>query len=34
MVHLHKEKVKSPIKGTIIDIETIGSFNNAFDGLG
>jgi hypothetical protein len=33
MVLLHKEKVDSPIKGTIIDIETIGSFNNAFNSL-
>lgn len=31
MVHLHKEKVKSQIEGTIIDIETIGSFTNYND---
>ena len=28
MVQVHKEKVKSDFKGTIIDIETIGYFNN------
>lgn len=31
MVLTHKEKVKSNFKGTIIDIETIGDFDNRFD---
>ncbi len=30
MVHIHKENVNSTFKGTIIDIETIGNFNNAY----
>lgn len=33
MVFIHKEKVDRPIKGTIIDIETIGNFNNEYDSL-
>lgn len=30
MVHQHKEKINSIIEGTIIDIETIGNFNNNY----
>ncbi len=33
MVLIHKENVDLPIKGTIIVIETVGSFNNAFNSL-
>ncbi len=28
MVQLHTENVNSPIEGTIIDIETMGNFND------
>ena len=33
MVLIHKEKVRSNFKGTVIDIETIGQFDNVFDTL-
>ncbi len=33
MVLIHKEQVDRPIKGTVIDIETIGNFNNGFNSL-
>lgn len=33
MVLRHEEKIESQIKGTIIDVETIGDFNNACSSL-